>query len=178
MKHRRLCLWPALLLSLALLCGCSSGGKEEIPDPPPTPVVPTPDPEPEPEPITPEINISTDIPEGGLTCSCDQATQSITFTTNTKWTLTVNPGKDWCTPSATQGEAGEATVTFTITANDRTEERKATVSIKAETVTRSFTIKQEGKPEEEPEDPGQDNPGNENPGTGNPNGTIGNMNWG
>lgn len=172
--------WSVLMI-IAILFGCSSGGKEEIPTPTPTPM---------PEKPTPEIKITTSIPEKGLECSFNNVTQNITFTTNTDWTLTIEEGKEWCTASLTQGKAGNISVTFTLAANDKTEERKAKITIKANTVSQSLTIIQNGKPQEEIKDDEEnkdnekDKDKEENEGTnieetesGNPNGTVGNMKW-
>ena len=121
---------------LMFLTGCSSGGGEEIPNPTPKPT-PTPS---EPEP---GITISSDIITNGLTFSNSEGSQSISFTTNVDWALTIDGGSGWCTPSATSGSSGTVSVTFKVSANDKTDDRKATITITAGTASKTFSIFQE-----------------------------------
>ncbi|MBQ8442797.1 MAG: BACON domain-containing protein [Bacteroides sp.] len=132
MKKKHL-LFLLLLIGLSATAGCSSGGGEEIPEPAPKPVTPT----------VPEITINSDITTNGLTFSNEGGTQTISFSTNVDWTLSITDAASWCTPSVTQGTKGNASVTFTVTKNEQTEDRKGNVTIKASTASKSFSIRQE-----------------------------------
>lgn len=159
MKKKHL-LFLLLFIGIMTATGCSSGGKEEIPEPTPTP---TPKPDPKPDEPTPEITLSTDIANNGLTFSNEGGTQTVSFSTNMDWTITQTEGSTWCTPSATQGTKGNASITWTVSANEQTDDRKTTITIKASTASKSFTILQEALPVDDTEKP-----------TGN----IGDMTWG
>ena len=141
MKKKHL-LFLLLFIGIMTATGCSSGGKEEIPEPTHTP---TPKPDPKPEEPTSEITLSTDITNNGLTFSNEGGTQTVSFSTNMDWTITQTEGSTWCTPSATQGSKGNASITWTVSANEETDDRKTTITIKASTASKSFTILQEKK---------------------------------
>ena len=141
MKKKHL-LFLLLLIGTMAATGCSSGGGEEIPKPNPTPT-PTPKPDPKPEQPTPEITLSADIITNGLTFSNEGGTQTISFSTNYDWTISQTNGSSWCTPSVTQGTKGNASISFTISTNEETEDRKTTITIKASTASKAFTILQE-----------------------------------
>jgi len=173
MKKHRLLL--TLLLVLILLAGCSSGGKESIPTPPPATNTPgqennnqeeeeeKPNNNPEEDKPTPEINVSSELPDKGLEYKHDGGSQTIEFTTNVQWTLTQSEQSDWCKPSATSGDAGKTSVTFTVSANEETQVRETTITIQAETAKKTFKIIQEAKPE---------------PTTNDLNGNVNDMPWG
>lgn len=141
MKKKHL-LYLLLLIGIMTATGCSSGGKEEIPEPSPAP---TPKPEPKPEEPKPEISLSSDITASGLSFTNEEGAQTISFTTNFDWTISQTDGSGWCTPSTTQGSKGSASVTFTVKANEETEDRQTSITIKASTASKSFTITQEKK---------------------------------
>ncbi|MBR5204519.1 MAG: BACON domain-containing protein [Bacteroidaceae bacterium] len=66
----------------------------------------------------------------------------IPFTTDVAWEASSD--QEWCTLSATSGEAGENIITATIVQNKELKERKATITIKAGTATpQKVTINQE-----------------------------------
>ena len=172
MKKHRLLL--ALLLALILLAGCSSGGKEPIPTPPPATNTPgqennkteeeeKPNDTPEEEKPTPEVNVSTELVEKGLEYTYEGGSQTIEFTTNVQWTLSQSEKSEWCKPSATSGEGGKASITFTVSANEANQKRETTITIQAETAKKTFKIIQEAKPE---------------PTTNDLNGTVNDMPWG
>ena len=98
---------------------------------------------------TPTITIDSSILSSGLVFDAKGGEQSVTFsTTVADWTLTVatpSGGTIWCTASATNGKAGSATVKFTATENKDYDDRSVSVTIKAGTVSKTFTITQEGK---------------------------------
>ena len=164
-------------MGLFLLTSCFSGGKEEIPKPPqtdspgtdnPSTDEPEPDdpgtdePEPDdPEPDDPEPEITTTM--SGLNFTFAGGISPISFTTNVAWTLSISGGEGWCTASTTSGKAGSQEINITVGFNESTSKRKATITIKAETATQSFTIEQEARPEDN---------------TNNPNGNVNDMNWG
>lgn len=122
----------------------------------------TDEPEPDdPEPDDPEPEITTTM--SGLNFTFAGGINPISFTTNVAWTLSISGGEGWCTASTTSGEAGSQEINITVGFNESTSKRKATITIKAETATQSFTIEQVARPEDN---------------TNNPNGNVNDMNWG
>ena len=131
-----------LFLFTTLMClvfaACSSGGGEDEP-------APTPQPTPKPE--TPTITLDSRISSSGVSFSNANGEQSISFTASTDWTLSiaeVRSGTSWCTPSATSGPKGDATVKFTVKENTEYDDRSVSVTIKAGTASKSFKITQKG----------------------------------
>lgn len=125
----------ALFAILLCLSACSSGGDEPI------------EPTPKPEVIKSEITIDSNIISNGLSFSNVAGDQSISFTTNENWTLSVastTSGATWCTASATSGSKGTANVKFTVTENTDYDNRSVSVTIKSGTATKTFTISQKG----------------------------------
>lgn len=116
--------------------GCSGGGGEDEP---------TPNPQPTPQPETPTITLDSSISSSGVSFSNGKGEQSISFTASSDWTLSiaeVRSGTSWCTPSATSGSKGNATVKFTVTENTEYDDRSVSVTIKAGTASKSFKITQ------------------------------------
>ena len=125
----------ALVAILLCLSACSGGSDD--------PTEPTP----QPEVIKSEITIDSSIITNGLSLTNEKGDHSISFTTNERWTLSVastRSGASWCTPSATSGNKGNATVKFTITENTDYEDRSVSVTIKSGTASKSFIISQKG----------------------------------
>ena len=124
-----------LFAILLCLSACSSGGVDPI------------EPTPKPEVTKSEITIDSSIISNGLSFSNVAGDQSISFTTNENWTLSVastTSGVTWCTASATSGSKGTANVKFTVTENTDYDNRSVSVTIKSGTATRTFTISQKG----------------------------------
>lgn len=122
-----------LITILISLSACSSGGDDSIE--PSTP----------PEVIKPEITIDTDIISSGLSFNETKSENTLTFTTNTDWSLSIaetRSGTSWCTASPTSGGKGTANVKFSTTENTSYEDRSVTVTIKAGTSSKTFTITQ------------------------------------
>ena len=125
----------ALFAILLCLSACSGGGDDPI------------DPTPKPEVVKSEITIDSSIISNGLSFTNEQGEQSISFTTNESWTLSVantTSGATWCTASATSGTKGSSSVKFTITENTDYEDRSVSVTIKSGTASKTFTISQKG----------------------------------
>lgn len=123
----------ALFAILMCLSACSSGGDDPI------------EPTPKPEVTKSEITIDSSIISNGLSFSNVGGDQSISFTTNENWTLSVastTSGVTWCTASATSGTKGSASVKFTVTENTDYEDRSVSVTIKSGTAAKTFTISQ------------------------------------
>ena len=123
----------ALFAILLCLSACSSGGDDPI------------EPTPKPEITKSEITIDSSIISNGLSFSNVGGDQSISFTTNENWTLSVastTSGTTWCTASVTSGTKGSATVKFTVTENTEYENRSVSVTIKSGTASKTFTITQ------------------------------------
>ena len=126
-----------LFLFAMLTCifaSCSDGGSED-------PINPTP----KPDDVKYEITIDASIISNGLSFDTKAGEGSISFTTNADWTLTVastTSGATWCKASATSGTKGSATVKFTVEENTGYEDRSVSVTIKAGTASKTFTITQ------------------------------------
>ena len=125
-----------LAMMVCILASCSDGGSEN-------PIEPTP----KPEEVKTEIIIDSSIISNGLSFSAAEGEQSISFSVNANWTLSIastTSGTTWCKASATSGSKGTANVKFTISENTDYEDRSVSVTIKAGTVSKTFTITQKG----------------------------------
>lgn len=125
-----------LAMMACIFASCSDGGSDE-------PANPTP----KPEEVKAEITIDNSIVTNGLSFSVAQGEQSVSFTTNTNWTLSIaatTGGSTWCKASATSGSKGTANVKFTVTENTDYDDRSVSVTIKAGTASKTFTITQKG----------------------------------
>ena len=125
-----------LAMMVCILASCSDGGGEE-------PITPTP----KPEEVKTEITIDSGIISNGLSFDSTGGEQSVSFSVNADWTLSIastTSGTTWCKASATSGSKGTANVKFTISENTDYEDRSVSVTIKAGTVSKTFTITQKG----------------------------------
>lgn len=123
-----------LAMLTCIFASCSDGDSED-------PINPTP----KPEEVKAEITIDSSIVSNGLSFEAKAGENSISFTTNANWTLTVAPttsGVIWCKASIINGTKGSATVKFTVEENTSYEDRSVSVTIKAGTVSKTFTITQ------------------------------------
>ena len=121
---------------LCVFASCSDGGSDN-------PVNPTP----KPEEVKTEITIDSGIISNGLSFASSQGEQSISFSVNADWMLSVastTSGATWCKASATNGGKGSANVKFTLDENTSYDDRSVSVTIKAGTVSKTFTITQKG----------------------------------
>lgn len=125
-----------LAMLTCILAGCSGGGNDE-------PINPTP----KPEEVKAEITFDSSIVSNGLSFGVASGEQIVSFSANTNWTLSVastTSGATWCKASATSGSKGNATVKFTIDENTSYDDRSVSVTIKAGTASKTFTITQKG----------------------------------
>ena len=125
----------ALFTILMCLSACSSGGDDPI------------ELTPKPEVPKSEITIDSSIISNGLSFSDAENEQTISFTTNENWTLSVaatTSGGTWCTPSTTNGIKGNVSVKFKVAENTSYDNRSVSVTIKAGTASKTFTISQKG----------------------------------
>ena len=125
-----------LAMLTCIFASCSDGGSDD-------PVNPTP----KPEEVKAEITLDSTIESNGLSFGASAGDNSVSFTTNTNWTLTVSSttsGTTWCTASATSGSKGSATVKFTVTENTEYDDRSVSVTVKAGTASKTFKITQKG----------------------------------
>lgn len=132
MKTQRF-MWAGLLAISLCLYAC--GGIEE----PSEPSTPTP------EVIKSEITIDASIISNGLSFTSNAGDQSITFTTNESWTLTIastTSGETWCTASSSSGAKGTANVRFTVKENTSYDDRSVSVTIKSGTASKTFKLSQ------------------------------------
>ena len=123
-----------LAMLTCIFASCSDGGSEDSVDPTPKP-----------DEVKYEISIDASVISNGLSFNAKAGEGSISFTTNTDWTLTVastTSGASWCKASATNGAKGSATVKFIIDENADYEDRSVSVTIKAGTASKTFTITQ------------------------------------
>ena len=96
----------------------------------------------------PTITIDSSIITNGLAFAAEGSIKSVSFTTNTDWTLNIastTGGSTWCTASVTSGKKGEASVEFTTLDNSDYDDRSVSVTIKAGTASQTFTITQKCK---------------------------------
>ena len=117
-------------LFMVVLASCNGGGDDD----------PTPAPQ-----ETPTISVPSNIISNGVAFTSQAGETSVSFTTNTDWTLSMaeaRNGVSWCTPSATSGTKGNVTIKFTLTENTDYEDRSVSVTIKAGTATFTFKITQ------------------------------------
>ena len=131
MKKLRMIAWA--LVSILISLSACSGGDVPVPDPP------------TPEVVKSEIIIDSNIIANGLSFTHEKGEQSISFSTNEIWSLSIvgiNGSSDWCIPSATSGAKGTSSVTFRVTENTSYDDRSASVTIKSGTATKTFTITQ------------------------------------
>ena len=125
----------AIFAILMCLSACSGGGDGPI------------EPTPKPEVTKSEITIDSNIISNGLSFTNEKGEQSISFSTNENWTLSVastTSGATWCTASAASGSKGAATVKISVAENTTYDNRSVSVTIKAGTATKTFTISQKG----------------------------------
>ena len=125
-----------LAMLTCIFASCSDGGSDE-------PVNPSP----KPEEVKAEITIDSDIISNGLSFGVVAGEQSVSFSVNTNWTLSIastTSGATWCKASATSGSKGTVNVKFTVDENTDYEDRSVSVTIKAGTASKTFTITQKG----------------------------------
>ena len=96
--------------------------------------------------LIPEINLS--LSSGVITSDYLAGSKTLTFTTNTKWSVSVIDikGSSWVTVSPMNGEKGNITLTFKALINSENLERESSVTINAGTATKSFRIIQDAAP--------------------------------
>lgn len=126
--------WFMFAMLICVLASCSGGGEDD-------PITPTPNP----EVIKSEITIDSSIIANGLSFTHEKGEQSISFSTNENWTLSVastTSGATWCTASSTSGTKGTANVKFTVTENTDYDNRSVSVTIKSGTASKTFTVSQ------------------------------------
>lgn len=125
----------AMLAILLSLSSCSGGDDNPV------------DPTPKPEVSKSEITMDATLVSNGLSFGAGEGNQSVSFTTNESWTLSVAStpsGATWCKASATSGSKGSASVKFTVEANTGYEDRMVSVTIKSGTASKTFTVTQKG----------------------------------
>lgn len=123
-------------MMVCILASCSNGGGEE-------PITPTP----KPEEVKTEITIDSSIISNGLSFSSGEGEQSVSFSVNADWKLSIastTSGITWCKASVTSGSKGTANIKFTVSENKDYEDRSVSVTIKAGAVSKTFTITQKG----------------------------------
>ena len=123
-----------LAMFVCVLASCSDGGSDDPSNPTSKP-----------EEVKTEITIDSSLVTNGLSFSTAGGEQSVSFSVNANWTLSIastTSGATWCKASATSGSKGTANVKFTVTENTDYDDRSVSVTIKAGTVSKTFTITQ------------------------------------
>lgn len=95
-----------------------------------------------------KIDIDSSILSNGVVLTSVKGQQNVSFTTNVDWSLTISAtssGYQWCTSSATNGVKGSATVTFSVEENQSYDDRSVSITIKAGTASKTFTLTQKAK---------------------------------
>ena len=80
-----------------------------------------------------------------LEFSFDGGPATISFTVNRPWTATVS--QDWCSLGQESGQGGEIAIPLTVAANQNTDPRSCTVTVKSEAATYYISVKQAQRPE-------------------------------
>ena len=125
-----------LAILVCIFASCSDGGSDN-------PVNPTP----KPEEVKTEITIDSGIVSNGLSFGVAEGEQSVSFSVNANWTLSIastTSGATWCKASVTSGNKGTTNVKFTVEENTGYDDRSVSVTIKAGSVSKTFTITQKG----------------------------------
>lgn len=125
-----------LAMLVCIFVSCSDGGSDN-------PVDPTP----KPEEVKTEITIDSGIVSNGLSFGVTEGEQSVSFSVNANWTLSIastTSGATWCKASVTSGNKGTANVKFTVEENTGYDDRSVSVTIKAGSVSKTFIITQKG----------------------------------
>lgn len=117
-----------------MLVSCSDGGSDSsIPNPTPTPEE------------TASITIDSSLITNGIAFETQGGEKSISFSANKDWTLSIAAtasGAGWCSASVNSGSKGDATVKFSVKENTNYDDRTVSVTIKAGTASKTFTITQ------------------------------------
>ena len=151
LKHRSRTI-PLLITILLAMVSCS---KPDNPTPAPTPT-PTPTPSVQKDIVIPSVSqayftngvsLSSGISDPAATSGAAQS-QTVTFTAPAAWTTTVTATKavDWLTVDPGSGSAGDVSMKVTAQPNTGYDERAATVTIKSGDASKSFVVRQSGKP--------------------------------
>ena len=82
-----------------------------------------------------------EVSQSSFTISDQGSSQTISFSTNKDWSASVSGGS-WCTISPASGSSDVKSITVTVTANDTYDDRSATITIKAEELSKVITISQ------------------------------------
>ena len=82
-----------------------------------------------------------EVSQSSFTISDQGSSQTISFSTNKDWSASVSGGT-WCTISPASGNSDVKSITVSVTANDTYDDRSATITIKAEELTKVITINQ------------------------------------
>ena len=99
----------------------------------------------DPIPEKPKAEIKLNASSSNFTA--DGGRDEISFSSTEAWTAEVINSRvdDWCSISPTSGDAGEATITISTKPNDTTNERLASVRIKAGSASKTITVSQKQK---------------------------------
>lgn len=116
-----------LLFFLCTLAGCSGGGGDD-------PLAP----EEKPQSGPPYLTLSS---PGTFEVGDTETTLNIVFNTNCSWSATSN--QSWCRLSTASGNKGASSVKVTLESNSGSGSRSATITIKADTVSREIVIIQD-----------------------------------
>jgi len=83
-----------------------------------------------------------EVSQSSLTFIEQGGTQTISISTNKDWTISVSDGSGWCHISPISGNSDIKTISITTPANSTFDDRTATITIKAEKLSKVITITQ------------------------------------
>lgn len=98
-----------------------------------------------------EIEIPTESAEvfsQGISFDNNSETSTISFIVTDTWTATISDTRSssWLSVQPTGGDAGKVEMTISAPQNDSFQERESVISIRCGTMTKSFSVKQLGRP--------------------------------
>lgn len=83
-----------------------------------------------------------EVSQSSLTFTDQGGAQTISFSTNKDWTVSVSGGTGWCTISPSSGKSEIRSISVTVEANTTYDDRTATITINAEELSKVITISQ------------------------------------
>ncbi len=86
-----------------------------------------------------------EVSQSSLTFTDQGGAQTISFSTNKDWTVSVSGGTGWCTISPSSGKSEIRSISVTVEANTTYDDRTATITINAEELSKVITISQPKK---------------------------------
>lgn len=96
-------------------------------------------------PVVVDSSISIDDDQKSQSVAYDVTLTTVTFTTTNAWKATLNTSDSWISIDPTQGEAGESTITVTLSPNETGSSRSATITLTCGDKVLTLSISQSAK---------------------------------